>query len=195
MKTDITHSDSIDPFVVVMAKDYRNLPVSEAWSPKNIAECDFLYNDLPPHGSLRPGTGGVPMSRFAISFSASPVRKILHVPRTHTMTLVGDSPFQKGLPQPATHAPRTDTGRPPTPHNNNESSVMPNLFWASEAIAYLGLHRIGLDDPRAALYRLVKKGALHPKKIAGKLSFVKDDLDRLIANGDQKRLRGRPRGS
>ena len=67
------------------------------------------------------------------------------------------------------------------------------IYWMHEAITYLGLDRLGLDRPDKAIYRLVKKGALHPKKIAGRFAFDKKELDLLAANGEQKRGRGRPR--
>lgn len=67
------------------------------------------------------------------------------------------------------------------------------IYWMHEAISYLGLDRLGLARPDKAIYRLVKKGALHPKKIAGHFAFDKKELDVLAANGDQKRGRGRPR--
>ncbi len=46
------------------------------------------------------------------------------------------------------------------------------IYWMHEAIAYLGLDRLGLARPDKAIYRLVKKGALHPKKIAGHFILV-----------------------
>jgi len=67
------------------------------------------------------------------------------------------------------------------------------IYWTHEAIAYLGLDRLGLSRPDMALQRLIKKGALRPKKIGGHLAFDKEDLDRLVAKGDQVRRRGRPR--
>ena len=67
------------------------------------------------------------------------------------------------------------------------------ILWMHEAIAYLGLDRLGLARPERAIYRLIKRGALHPKKIAGHFAFDKGELDILIANGDQKRGKGRPR--
>ena len=67
------------------------------------------------------------------------------------------------------------------------------IYWSHEAIAYLGLDRLGLSRPDMALQRLIKKGALRPKKIGGHLAFHKEDLERLIARGDQVRRRGRPR--
>ena len=69
------------------------------------------------------------------------------------------------------------------------------IYWTSEAIIYLGLDRLGLARPDMALQRLIKKGALRPKKIGGHLAFDKDDLDRLVAHGDTVRRRGRPRKS
>ena len=67
------------------------------------------------------------------------------------------------------------------------------IFWMYEAVTYLGLDRLGLARPERAIYRLIKRGALHPKKIAGHFAFDKGELDILIANGDQKRGKGRPR--
>ncbi len=43
-----------------------------------------------------------------------------------------------------------------------------------------------------ALQRLIKKGALCPKKIGGHLVFDKHDLDRLAEKGDEVRRWGRP---
>ena len=67
------------------------------------------------------------------------------------------------------------------------------ILWMHEAIAYLGLDRLGLARPDKAIYRLIKKGALHPKKISGHFAFDKEELDRVATYGDQKRGRGRPR--
>ena len=66
-------------------------------------------------------------------------------------------------------------------------------FWAEEAIASLGLDRLGLKRPDMALQRLIKKEALRPTKIGGRLLFKKEDLDRVREKGDQARRRGRPR--
>ena len=49
------------------------------------------------------------------------------------------------------------------------------IYWMHEAITYLGLDRLGLKRPDKAIYRLVDKGALHPKKISGHFAFVKKD--------------------
>ena len=67
------------------------------------------------------------------------------------------------------------------------------IYWMHEAITYLGLDRLGLARPDLAMHRLIRKGALHPRKISGRLAFDKYELERVAANGDQKRERGRPR--
>ncbi len=67
------------------------------------------------------------------------------------------------------------------------------ILWMHEAIAYLGLDRLGLARPDLSMHRLIRKGALNPKKISGHLVFDKAELDIVVANGDQKRGRGRPR--
>jgi hypothetical protein len=69
----------------------------------------------------------------------------------------------------------------------------PPTLWINEAITYLGLDRIGLKRPDKAIHRLINKGALHPKKISGRLCFDKAELQKVLANGDHKRGRGRPR--
>jgi len=66
------------------------------------------------------------------------------------------------------------------------------IYWMHEVIVYLGLDRLGLARPDLAVHRLIRKGALHPKKISGHLAFDKKELNLLAANGDQKRERGRP---
>ena len=78
------------------------------------------------------------------------------------------------------HEKQSDPGRAP-------------IYWMHEAITYLGLDRLGLARPDKAIYRLVEKGALHPRRIAGRFAFDKKELDLLAANGDEKRGRGRPR--
>jgi hypothetical protein len=67
------------------------------------------------------------------------------------------------------------------------------IYWMHEAISYLGLDRLGLARPDLAIHRLIRKGALHPKKISGHLAFDKAELKIVAANGDQKRGRGRPK--
>jgi hypothetical protein len=79
---------------------------------------------------------------------------------------------------------------------NEEAKSEPKrapIYWMHEAITYLGLDRLGLARPDRAMYRLIAKGALHPKKISGHFAFDKRELDLVARNGDQKRRRGRPR--
>jgi hypothetical protein len=54
-----------------------------------------------------------------------------------------------------------------------------------EAITYFGLDRLGLARPNKTMYGLIDKGALHPKKIAGRFAFDKKELDIVGANGDK----------
>jgi hypothetical protein len=80
--------------------------------------------------------------------------------------------------------------------NNSEPKTKPErapIYWMHEAIAYLGLDRLELTRPDLAMHRLIRKGALHPKKISGHLAFDKKELELVAANGDQKRERGRPK--
>ena len=72
-------------------------------------------------------------------------------------------------------------------------SSEPLTLWIDEAITYLGLDRVGLKRPDKAIHRLIKKGTLHPKKISGRLVFDRAELDKVLANGDHKKGRGRPR--
>ena len=67
------------------------------------------------------------------------------------------------------------------------------ILWLNEVIEYLGLDQLGLARPDKAIYRLIEKGALHPKKIAGRYAFDKAELDMLVEIGEEKRKRGRPR--
>ena len=67
-------------------------------------------------------------------------------------------------------------------------------LWLEEAIIFLGLDRTGIKRPDKAIHRLIHKGALNPRKILGRLVFDRVELDRVLANGDSKRGRGRPRG-
>jgi hypothetical protein len=73
------------------------------------------------------------------------------------------------------------------------SESQPQTLWIDEAVKYLGLDRTGLKAPERAIHRLISKGALHPKKISGRLVFDRDELDRVLAEGDHKKGRGRPR--
>ena len=70
--------------------------------------------------------------------------------------------------------------------NNENSSFGP--------VALLGPSGTGrIKRPDKAIHRLIHKGALHPKKISGRLVFDRKELDKVLANGDHKRGRGRPR--
>ena len=67
------------------------------------------------------------------------------------------------------------------------------IYWMHEAIAYLGLDRLGLAYPEQAIYRMVRKGILKPRKIGRYLAFSKSDLEYVVANGEKKKTPGRPR--
>ena len=67
------------------------------------------------------------------------------------------------------------------------------IYWMHEAITYLGLDRLGLARPDKATYRLIAKGALHPKKISGHFAFDTRKLDLVARKGGQKRGRRRLR--
>ncbi len=67
------------------------------------------------------------------------------------------------------------------------------IFWMHEAITYLGLDRLGLAHPEQAIYRMVRKGILKPRKIGRFLAFSQVELDHIVANGEKKRAPGRPR--
>ncbi len=67
------------------------------------------------------------------------------------------------------------------------------IYWMHEAIAYLGLDRLGLAHPEQAIYRMVRKGILKPRKIGRFLAFSKSDLEYVITNGEKRRTPGRPR--
>jgi len=67
------------------------------------------------------------------------------------------------------------------------------ILWMHEAVTYLGLDRLGLAQPEQAIYRMVRKGILKPRKIGRFLAFSRSDLDHVVTNGEQKRQRGRPK--
>ncbi len=76
--------------------------------------------------------------------------------------------------------------------NENTKPESAPIYWMHEAIQYLGLDRLGLARPDLAMHRLVRKGALHPKKICGRLAFDRKELELVASVGDRKRERGRP---
>ena len=67
------------------------------------------------------------------------------------------------------------------------------IYWMHEAITYLGLDRLGLVQPEQAIYRMVRKGILKPRKIGRFLAFSKTELDHIVANGEKRRTPERPR--
>ncbi|MBN1763721.1 MAG: helix-turn-helix domain-containing protein [Sedimentisphaerales bacterium] len=87
------------------------------------------------------------------------------------------------------YIPYTPAQSSPAP----EPALKRKNMWINEAIAFLGLDRTGIRRPDKAIHRLINKGALHPVKIGGRLAFDISELDMVLANGDQKRGRGRPR--
>ncbi len=76
---------------------------------------------------------------------------------------------------------------------NNTKLERAPIYWMHEAISYLGLDRLGLLKPEQAIYRMVRKGILKPRKIGRFLAFSKAELDHVVANGEKKRTKGRPR--
>ncbi|MDP6545889.1 MAG: helix-turn-helix domain-containing protein [Phycisphaerae bacterium] len=74
----------------------------------------------------------------------------------------------------------------------NDAGGSDGHLWIDDVIAYLGVDQLGVNSQKF-VYRLIKKGALPAKKINGRFVFFKADLDRMIANGDHRRTRGRPR--
>lgn len=94
--------------------------------------------------------------------------------------------LQNGLPC----IPVQGSRAPDPPAHKSKAGIL----WIDEAITYLGLDRLGIKRPDKAIHRLINKGALHPRKISGRLCFDGTELDTVLANGDQKRGRGRPKG-
>ena len=63
------------------------------------------------------------------------------------------------------------------PESNTSEPERAPILWLDEAVVYLGLDRLGLARPDRAIYRLIRKGALHPRKIAGHYAFSKAELN------------------
>ena len=68
------------------------------------------------------------------------------------------------------------TPEPTTGESHSASSVQPRLLSPDQAAAYLGL------GSRWAVRRLMVNGELQVVRLAGKLRFDREDLDRLIMN-------------
>lgn len=109
--------------------------------------------------------------------------KILFIPIDHWFETEEDKQLFVKM-----HCPNTNS-KTQKPQKEDIASSM----WIHEAIKYLGLDRIGIKRPDKAIHRLIKKGALHPQKISGRLVFYRKELDVVIANGDHKRGKGRPK--
>lgn len=60
------------------------------------------------------------------------------------------------------------------------------IYWMHEAITYLGLDRLGIARPDLSMHRLIRKGALHPKKISGHLAFDKAELEITREDGEDQ---------
>jgi predicted DNA-binding transcriptional regulator AlpA len=78
-------------------------------------------------------------------------------------------------------------------HHANSNPDRAPIYWMHEAVAYLGLDRLGLVKPEQAIYRMVRKGILKPRKIGRFLAFSRAELDHVVTNGERKRTPGRPR--
>ena len=90
----------------------------------------------------------------------------------------------------------TRQGQSKSAGEDAEQGVEPeraSIYWIHEAVTYLGLDRLGLNKPEQAIYRMVRKGILRPRKIGKYLAFTKSDLDYVVTNGEKKRAPGRPR--
>ena len=84
------------------------------------------------------------------------------------------------------------TTKPSCPGTEGKHEGKGAPYYIEAAITYLGVHQLEVN-PRKFVYRLVKKGALPARKINGRYVFFKAELDRVIANGDNKRKPGRPK--
>lgn len=68
-----------------------------------------------------------------------------------------------------------------------------DVIYSEELCVMLGLDR--LVRPDMAIDRLLRQGDLPRRKIAGRLVFSRQDVDRLIRQGSRRKTRGRPPGS
>lgn len=68
--------------------------------------------------------------------------------------------------------------------------AVPDTMHTEEAIQYLGFDRLGLARPEMRLQRLVKNRVLHPTKVGGRNVYRREELDRVLREGDKPK-RGR----
>jgi len=109
------------------------------------------------------------------------------------MTELSDNEVRFGVTEIGAHQRQSKS--PAEDAETNVTLGRAPIYWIHEAIAYLGLDRLGLNKPEQAIYRMVRKGILRPRRIGRYLAFTKNDLDYVITNGEKKRTPGRPRKS
>lgn len=54
------------------------------------------------------------------------------------------------------------------------------VFTPKEAAEYLGLDRLGIEDPERTVKRYVARGLLECVKLGGRMAFMRDQLDKLL---------------
>ncbi len=69
------------------------------------------------------------------------------------------------------------------------------ILWMHEAIAYLGLDRLGLARPERTIYRLIKRGYCTPKKLQGTLLLTKQSWIYLSQMGIKNGAEDAPKNS
>jgi hypothetical protein len=70
--------------------------------------------------------------------------------------------------------------------------VRDDLLWPAEAAKYLRLDKTGLLRPERSIYRMAKAKQLPFVVLAGRMAFLRQDLDNFLAKR-QNAPRGRPR--
>jgi len=63
----------------------------------------------------------------------------------------------------------------------------------AEAAAYLALDRLGVDDPERTVRRYVARGLLECVVVAGKMCFLRDQLDGFLQRQRRSKTRTAPR--
>jgi hypothetical protein len=56
----------------------------------------------------------------------------------------------------------------------------PKVYSLERAACYVGLYDLGVPDPAGAMRRYVKKRLIEHVMIAGRIGFLKDQLDKFI---------------